>query len=64
MSPDEIVLWLSIGLTLALVLVIPLVMAIRLFTGRSPREETSNATVTRSAMLQQAMYHLHHGGST
>jgi inner membrane protein involved in colicin E2 resistance len=64
MSPDEIMLWLSIGLTLALVLVIPLVMVIRLFTGRSPREESSNATVTRSAMLQQAMYHLHHGEST
>jgi hypothetical protein len=64
MSPDEIVLWLSIGITLVFVLVFPIVMVIRLFAGRSPREETSNATVTRSAMLQQAMYHVHHGGST
>ncbi len=64
MSPDEIVLWLSIGITLVFVLAIPIVMVIRLFTGRSPREETSNTTVTRSAMLQQAMYHVHHGGST
>ncbi len=64
MSPDEIVLWLSIGLTLVLVLAIPIVMVIRLYMGRSPREETSSPTVTRSAMLQQALYHIHHGGST
>ena len=60
MFTTDIVIWLSVGLTLALAIAVAIV-AVRTLKPRSPHEQTTNATLTKIATLQQALFHIIHG---
>ena len=61
MSTADIVIWLPVGLTLALAIVVA-INGVRTLKPRSPHEQTTNATITKIARLQQALFHIHGGG--